>query len=73
MELFTNLLNKGIESLLSYVENKMENEFKGMLSMNWEKLENVGDSSNYVKMWKNILDKHVERIFNLISFILFLL
>ena len=52
MDLFTNLLNKGIESLLGFVEYKMENEFKGILNINWEKLENVGDTSIYVKMTK---------------------
>ena len=67
MDLFTNLLNKGIETLLGFVENKIENEFKGILNINWEKLENVGDTSLYVKMTKQILDKHVQRVFNLIS------
>ena len=30
MDLFTNLLNKGIEALLGYIEAKIDHEFKGI-------------------------------------------
>eukprot|EP00828_Plagiopyla_frontata_P010156 TRINITY_DN1532_c0_g1_i3.p1 TRINITY_DN1532_c0_g1~~TRINITY_DN1532_c0_g1_i3.p1 ORF type:complete len:676 (-),score=86.16 TRINITY_DN1532_c0_g1_i3:49-1836(-) len=72
MDLFTNLLNKGIEALLGYIEAKIDHEFKGIQQISWDKLENVGDTSNYVKITKNILEKHVQRIFNLVNEVYFI-
>ena len=72
MDLFTNLLNKGIEALLVFIEQKIEQEFKGILAINWEKLENVGDTSNYVKVTKSLLERHVQRVYTLVNEVYFI-
>lgn len=66
-ELFVGLLNKGIENLLLSLDNRLEFEFGNMLKTNWEKLEKVGDISDYVKGIKILLEKHLKNVKNYLS------
>jgi hypothetical protein len=71
-ELFVGLLNKGIEHLLLSLDNRLEVEFGNMLKINWEKLEKVGDISDYVKGIKILLEKHLKNVKNYLSDMYFL-
>lgn len=69
---FVLLLNRTLETLLNSFELKMEIEFNNMLKLNWEKLDKVGDSSEYVKGVKNCLEKHVKNVKNQLSDVYFI-
>lgn len=71
-DVFIGLLNKGIEALLMSLELRLEPEFNNMLRINWEKLERVGDISDYVKGIKLLLEKHVKNVKNFLSDVYFI-
>lgn len=71
-DLFVGLLNRGIESLLISLDNRLDPEFNNMLKINWEKLDRVGDISDYVKGIKIFLDKHLKNVKNYLSDVYFI-
>lgn len=71
-DLFIGLLNKGIESLLISLDIRLEPEFNNMVRINWEKLDKVGDISDYVKGIKQFLEKHIKNVKNYLSDVYFI-
>ena len=59
-ELFTNMLNKGIDSLLSHIGAKSEGAFANFTRKEWGKMVEVGDTSDYVKELAVGLNEHVK-------------
>ncbi len=73
-EAFALVINKGIETLLNYVDSKLEPFYAGMVkkvnSGNME--ENNKDSSEFVKETRSFLNNHVSVIRSLISEVYFI-
>ena len=66
-ELFISMLNKGIESLLNYVGAKCEGAFGSITKKEWGKMEEVGDTSDYVKELAVALNEHAKIVKKTIS------
>jgi len=65
--LFIAMLNKGTDALLVHMDGKTDNAFANIHKQDWSKLNEVGDTSNYVKEVSMILTDHIKIVKDVIN------
>ena len=66
-DLFVSLSQKGIESLLNNLDAKIDFSFSNMYKINWEKVIDSGDASEYVREVQVMLNSHIKMIKGILS------
>ena len=61
-EFFTELLNKGIETLLFHLETKVDGEFANISKITFTNNNKVADVSLYVIQFKQFIKNHISTI-----------
>ncbi|CAD8075883.1 unnamed protein product [Paramecium primaurelia] len=66
-EYFNQMMNKSIETLLVYVDSKVDQFYQQMLKIDWNEFENMGDASKYIRDTISFLEGHIKTIKDLLS------
>jgi len=66
-EIFNSLSNKAIESLTAHMEVKIDNLLSNIAKVNWEKVTDVGDVSEYVRETAVLLNNHIRMVREMLS------
>jgi len=61
------MMNKTVETMLQYIDTKVDPCFQKMGRVNWETYDTMGDVSDFVREAKFHLDAHIGSIKDLLS------